>query len=121
MTGPIRIQRQRTKDWRMPANTVCVCRPSIWGNPYTHPDPAKAVDAFRKHCQPGTKIFEMGPGGLQFAKGAHQNSLHWAYAEYVRDYIHELRGKNLACWCLTDQPCHADVLLDLANAPQVSA
>jgi hypothetical protein len=27
----------------------------------------------------------------------------------------ELRGKNLACWCPLDQPCHADVLLELAN------
>lgn len=24
-----------------------------------------------------------------------------------------LRGKNLACWCRLDQPCHADVLLRL--------
>lgn len=29
--------------------------------------------------------------------------------------IAELRGKNLACWCPLDQPCHADVLLELAN------
>ena len=28
----------------------------------------------------------------------------------------ELRGKNLACWCPLDQPCHADVLLELANS-----
>lgn len=27
----------------------------------------------------------------------------------------ELAGKNLACWCPLDQPCHADVLLELAN------
>jgi protein gp37 len=27
----------------------------------------------------------------------------------------ELRGKDLACWCPLDQPCHADVLLELAN------
>lgn len=27
-----------------------------------------------------------------------------------------LRGKNLGCWCPLDMPCHADVLLDLANA-----
>jgi hypothetical protein len=26
-----------------------------------------------------------------------------------------LRGRNLACWCPLDQPCHADVLLELAN------
>lgn len=31
--------------------------------------------------------------------------------------IKELRGKDLVCWCRLDQPCHADVLLELANAP----
>jgi len=29
--------------------------------------------------------------------------------------VAELRGKNLACWCKLDAPCHADVLLELAN------
>lgn len=24
-------------------------------------------------------------------------------------------GKDLACWCPINQPCHADVLLRLAN------
>lgn len=27
----------------------------------------------------------------------------------------ELRGKNLACWCPIAGPCHADVLLEIAN------
>jgi len=27
----------------------------------------------------------------------------------------ELRGKDLACWCRPGEPCHADVLLELAN------
>ena len=26
-----------------------------------------------------------------------------------------LKGKNLACWCPLDQPCHADILLAIAN------
>lgn len=30
--------------------------------------------------------------------------------------VEELRGKNLACWCPLSSPCHADVLLELANA-----
>lgn len=29
--------------------------------------------------------------------------------------LDELRGKSLACWCPLDKPCHADVLLELAN------
>lgn len=32
---PQRIQRKRTKGWKMPENTVYVGRPSKWGNPFT--------------------------------------------------------------------------------------
>ena len=32
--------------------------------------------------------------------------------------VSELRGKNLACWCPLDKPCHADALLELANRPK---
>ena len=32
----------------------------------------------------------------------------------------ELRGKNLACWCPLDGPCHADILLKIANSPSKS-
>lgn len=28
----------------------------------------------------------------------------------------ELAGKDLACWCHPGDPCHADVLLEIANA-----
>lgn len=31
------------------------------------------------------------------------------------DELTKLRGKNLACWCKSDAPCHADVLLEIAN------
>jgi len=29
-----RIQRKRTKRWKMPKNTIYVGRPSKWGNPF---------------------------------------------------------------------------------------
>lgn len=32
-----------------------------------------------------------------------------------------LRGKDLACWCPLDAPCHADVLLRIANAQDATA
>jgi hypothetical protein len=31
------------------------------------------------------------------------------------EFFEPLRGRDLACWCPLDQPCHADVLLELAN------
>jgi len=33
----------------------------------------------------------------------------------IDDAKKELCGKNISCWCPLDQPCHADVLLELAN------
>jgi hypothetical protein len=30
-------------------------------------------------------------------------------------WLAPLRGHDLVCWCPLDQPCHADVLLELAN------
>lgn len=30
--------------------------------------------------------------------------------------VRMLHGANLACWCSPGQACHADVLLELANA-----
>jgi len=35
-------------------------------------------------------------------------------------FLEPLRGKNLACWCLLDEPCHADLLLKAANRPRAS-
>ena len=91
MTGPRRIQRKRTKGWRMPPNTVYVGRPTKWGNPFGN---AKAY------------AISVAPGYL----GATMR---------FRDEIRrELRGKNLACWCPLDKPCHADVLLQIANGDQ---
>jgi hypothetical protein len=34
VTAPVRIQRKRTKGWKMPPNTVSVTRPGKWGNPF---------------------------------------------------------------------------------------
>lgn len=95
MSQPQRIQRKRTKGWRMPPNTVYVGRGSKWGNPFTVANYGreKAVQMFRDYI-------------------GHPNSPHG----FEFEEIEQLRGKNLACWCREDQPCHADVLLEYANA-----
>jgi hypothetical protein len=38
----------------------------------------------------------------------------------LEDYLAPIRGHSLACWCPLDQPCHADVLLHLANTTSSS-
>lgn len=45
---PIRIQRKRTKNWKMPLNTVYVGRPTAWGNSFV-----VGSSFVRKKMQPG--------------------------------------------------------------------
>jgi len=95
---PVRVQLRRTKGWKMPPGTVSVARPGKWGNPFRIGTAAirnaeEAVRVFRLWIVEGIIVGPRPPNAS------------------------ELRGKNLACWCPLDKPCHADVLLELANAP----
>lgn len=94
MSMPQRIQRKRTKGWKMPANTVSVTRPGRWGNPYAITARYSAADAVASV----RRMVEGRMGSITEAT--------------VRA---ELRGKNMACWCKPGAPCHADVLLEVAN------
>lgn len=103
---PRRIQRSRAKGWRMPPNTVYVGRPTVWQNPYGLPGTGALItEATRDECV-----------------RAHREMVadECAALRRVPRYIQQLRGKNLACWCRLDQPCHADTLLRVANGPAMS-
>ena len=117
MSAPVRIQLSRAKGWRKPDNTVVVARPTKWGNPFTielaveseYASRATArsfvVECFADWLSPSQQ-------GRDWWQG-HESDRRKAA---ILDALPELRGKNLACWCPLDQPCHADVLLELANA-----
>ncbi len=111
MVTPKRIQLRRTKGWRKPEGAVVVARPSKWGNPYRwadyrgdYPDSddsllqRMAVSDFRGLVEGRWDRFGNTP-------------VYPLRSAIVR----ELRGHDLACWCLVGSPCHADVLLELAN------
>lgn len=82
-----------------PQGAVYVGRPTKWGNPF--------------------KI------------GTDDNGVYWdresvinLYREWIKqqpDLItaakKELKGKDLVCWC-TPLPCHAEVLMEIANTPE---
>jgi len=138
---PQRVQLRRTKGWRMPANTVVVARPSKWGNPFDfrrsdfcwaalsygcRGDAAgrreASVRAYRLWVDPpfDRQIVSMeeqpkmvGPEGRECPLGPAIKAGPAPPRWEIRD---ALRGKNLACWCSLDGPCHADVLLEMANA-----
>ncbi len=121
---PERIQLSRAKGWRMPENTVNVARPGKWGNPFRvgghflvgDPGAAQVHPAFRmawcESTNPDPKFTMIADNAMAvdffrrlMASGFHKD-------------LSALRGKNLACWCKLHEPCHADVLLKLANADQ---
>lgn len=112
---PVRIQRKRTKGWRAPEGVVYVGRGSKWGNPFREDEcrsvgykgtdaeiAAQCVEAFRAWLGP---LWRDNWDGI-VSERARDNIL---------DHIGKLKGKTLACWCPLDKPCHADVLLEIAN------
>jgi hypothetical protein len=100
MIMPIRVQQRRLRGWRMPPNSKSVTRSSKWGN--------RVITV--EHA-----------GSHEAAVAAYRQ---WAYASAQAAFRErarcELRGKNLACFCPPDKPCHADVLLEIANSEEPS-
>ena len=96
---PIRVQRLRTPGWRMPETAVYVGRPTRWGNPFRigpEDDWPDFLTLYR------SRLVALAPAELD-------------------DFLAPLRGFDLCCWCPlvnaqgVPHPCHADVLLELAN------
>ena len=83
-----RVLNKRTD--KIPSDAIYVGRPSKWGNPFT------------------------------IGKDGDRDAVIVAYMAWfalnktLRNDLHELRGKDLVCWCVP-LPCHADILLELAN------
>lgn len=104
-----RIQRRRSRGWRMPEGAIYVGRPTLFGNPWAHADRAVATRMYRVWLTGGLRTSvlldcrKVRPGRLDSVR---------------RDILAELqllRGRALACWCPVGSPCHADVLIELAN------
>lgn len=107
MAEPVRLRLSRAKGFELQALSIAtnglpavkVARPSRWGNPFK---------VGEDHSYYG------GPG---FEQGTAEQCV-TLFAEHLaaaRLPVAELRGKNLACFCRLDAPCHADVLLALAR------
>ena len=117
---PERIQQRRVKGWRKPGNTVSVARPGKFGNPFMAEDGLstgarevlvadfRAWLLWRQSATHSDRRDERKPWKLTIEQSD-------ARRARILDALPSLRGKNLMCFCPLDQPCHADVLLELAN------
>ncbi len=104
---PERVRLSRAKGWRKPPNTVKVDRTGPWGNPFI-----VGRDGTRAECVDLYAKLLAGYVAMTVAASVESQT---ATLRYVGANLGTLRGKNLACWCSEDGPCHADVLLKLAN------
>lgn len=129
---PERVQLSRAKGWRMPPNTVKVDRSTPLGNPWAPGSPGTVrirtlrgtwdvvrlpmaltldgcVDRYRRWMR---GEFTAPDGAIRM-----DHPLYDAVICDVPPAVAHLRGLNVACWCKLGDPCHADVLLELANRP----
>lgn len=126
MTAPVRIQLSRRKGFDLQAQSRAInglpavncARPSKWGNPFhvgapilvksgEHPATAQeVVDTYRAIVSRIPTPEEEANIAMVFGGRPPPD---------LATIMRELRGNNLACWCKPGDPCHADVLLELAN------
>lgn len=134
MTAPKRIQQRRTKDWRKPDGAVAVGRGTRWGNPwraYRGSVIGPSWFAYKTLVMDAPVRTLPTEECAVFSSHSPASSAVAATVEVFRDYcsvmardrkheftawLYSLRGQDLMCWCPLDQPCHADVLLEIANA-----
>lgn len=99
---PKRLQRKRQAGYSLKAlstNYAVVSRPGQFGNPFE----------VRKHGRAeAVALYRRWLGGEHFPEVTHPRP--------TADELAGLRGKDLACYCSTDGPCHADILLEWANS-----
>lgn len=118
---PQRIQMTRRWPWRAEhPEAVIVARPSKWGNPIDW----KHYSAHTPRYMPDGELND------EIRRVPDADRRRWAVSDFKNQLVYgngfpgfptideiraELAGKDLACWCPLDQPCHADVLLNIAN------
>lgn len=114
-----RIQRKRTKGWKMPENAKYIGRPTKWGNPFK-----LTPDGWILYYKTGKLIgspwcYWSATGGFE-VKDVVELYGQWLDGKLQKDHpylptppgIEELKGKDLACFCSLSSPCHVDAILE---------
>ena len=112
---PQRIQLSRRKGFSLQAHSLAVNglpavkvdRTTPWGNPFI-----VGRDGDQAYC---VKLFSILMSGTVCLSCNATFDEQEKSNRYIGNNIQRLRGKNLACWCPLDKPCHADTLLEIAN------
>lgn len=93
----IRIQRTRKAGDKLPPNTLCVTRGTLFGNPFpmqNEADRDRVVIEFR-----------------EWVNRPEQDDLRREFIERCK----KENKKHIACWCSLESPCHGDVWIEVWN------
>jgi len=118
---PSRVQLRRTAGWRKPSGVISCSRPGRWGNPFhvtKTRDAATCVALFRNMIR---GVWD--PAVVAHLSEACRAETYLVFTQWLRRFHgdpraairSELRGRDLGCWCKPGEPCHVDVLLEVAN------
>lgn len=133
---PRRIQRRRAAGWRLPEGVICVSRGTRFGNPFMAGGPNLGYGQIlgklpRPTIYPAPTMWTVPDVIALYRAWLIGAPLPWPH-RFIPDGLHGveinavlgpppaaeeiagLRGHDLACWC-PPGPCHADVLIELAN------
>jgi len=118
MPRPQRMQLSRKAGFNLQATSLAlnglparrITRPGPWGNPFTIDEMAARYGLDRAAAQEKA-VALCG----QWLKGTLDPALSPGEPPTRAVIRTELKGHNLACWCKAGTPCHADVLIELAN------
>jgi hypothetical protein len=115
---PQRMQLSRHRGFNLQAASQAlnglpakrVTRPGKWGNPFSIAETAAeyGLDADAAQVKAVALCSEWLRGTLDPKLSPHTPPSR-------EDVRAELRGHNLACWCRPGTPCHAEVLIEIAN------
>lgn len=108
----IRIQRKRVRHWRMPSNAIYVGRPTRFGNPFALKLTGSEWAVIDRNGN------QRGPAYKDIKEAKRRAIFLFEMVMRIKlkedpNFLNNLIGKDLACWCPCGEPCHAEVLLDL--------
>lgn len=119
MSGkPQRMQLSRKAGFNLQATSRAlnglparrITRPGRWGNPFTIEDTARRYGLDAEAAQ--AKAVALCAAWL---RGSLDEKLSPGPPPSRLEVRRELAGHNLACWCRPGTPCHADILIEIAN------
>ncbi|OWL95592.1 hypothetical protein B7435_30380 [Mycolicibacterium peregrinum] len=131
LPSPQRLQRKRVKGFHLPDSSISVARPSRHGNPFRVVGLSVVGMSWPEVTEWDRAVVAMPDAEVLYtcapdrcAAVAHAVALYrqllrfrqsnWSPARFD-SWLQPVRRRDLACYCALDQPCHADVLLEIAG------